>query len=140
MNSTVNELGYTSEIFTASAKESVFNVLKMMRDKKMAALPLVNDRQEIAGCLSATDVRSLTIENWPRVFDDAQDFLRNFHPASLSPITVSESSTFSEVLGKMAANKVHRLFVIDSSKHPVGVVTMTDVMRWLYMLLDNIQN
>jgi len=140
MNSKVSELGYTSELFTASAKESVFNILKMMRDKKMIALPLVNSKQEIVGCLSATDVRSLTVVHWPRVFDDAQDFLRTFHPSSLSPVTVSEESTFSEVLGKMESNKVHRLFVTDDSSHPIGVVTMTDVMRWLYMLLDRVQN
>jgi len=135
MNSKVSELGYTSEIFTASSKESVFNTMKMMRDKKLLAIPLVNEKQEILGCLSATDLKTLTIVNWPRVFDDAQDFLRRFHSDSMTPLTVTEESTFSEVLGKMSHNKVHRLYVVDNKNHPIGVVTMTDVMRWLHLLL-----
>jgi len=135
MSSKISELGYTSEIFTASAKESIFNVMKMMRDKKLAAIPLTNDRQEVVGCLSATDLKTLPVHNWPRVFDDAQDFLLRFHPESLDPVTVREESTFSEVLGLMTANKVHRLFVVDSAKHPIGIVSMTDVCRWLHMLL-----
>jgi len=135
MSSKISELGYTDEIYTTSWNESVFSALKMIRDKKLAAIPLVNDRNEIVGCLSATDVKSLAITSWPRVFDDAKDFLTNVHPASLAPITISENDTFSKVLDLMVTNKVHRVFVVDSDRHPIGVVTMTDVMRWLFMLL-----
>jgi len=129
------ELGYTNEIYIASWKESVFNCLKMMRENRLTALPLVNEKQEIVACLSATDVKTLAVTDWPRVFDDSKDYLADFFPASLIPVTVTENSTFSDVLLKMTAHKVHRLFVVDTDKHPIGVVTMTDVIRWLFFLL-----
>jgi len=135
MSSKITELEYTNEIYIASWSETVFSCLKMMREKRLTAIPLVNEKQELVGCLSATDVKTLAATDWARVFDDVKDYLADFFPASLIPVTVTETSTFSDVLLKMTAHRVHRLFVVDGNKHPIGVVTMTDVIRWLYLLL-----
>jgi len=45
--------------------------------------------------------------------------------------TVKPATTFNLILLKLIAMRVHRLWVIDDNSHPVGVITLTDVMHAL---------
>lgn len=48
-------------------------------------------------------------------------------------ILTFEHNTLAEVLAKLKATSVHRLYVVDSEEHlrPVRVVSVTDIMRHL---------
>jgi len=99
-------------------------------------MPLVGNNGDLVGCFSASDLRLFPLREWTHLFLGVENFLRVRHPASLRPVIVGETSTFSEVLELMVKNKVHRVFVVDDAKKPVGVVSTTDVTRWLNMLLN----
>jgi CBS domain-containing protein len=43
-------------------------------------------------------------------------------------------SSLSEVVAMLVASKVHRVYVVDEQERPVGVVTITDVLRKLVEL------
>ncbi len=38
-------------------------------------------------------------------------------------------SSLLEVVGLLVRSKIHRVYVIDEQEKPVGIVTMTDVLR-----------
>lgn len=37
--------------------------------------------------------------------------------------------TIAQVLEKLVANRLHRLYVVDSELRPIGIVTLTDILR-----------
>ncbi len=48
---------------------------------------------------------------------------------SLHPVTVTEWSTFEDVVLKLAATRVHRVWVVDDDNKPIGVISLGDVFR-----------
>jgi CBS domain-containing protein len=44
-------------------------------------------------------------------------------------VLVKPTTTLMEVLEKMVKNRIHRIYVIDPSNKPVGVVTCSDILR-----------
>jgi 5'-AMP-activated protein kinase regulatory gamma subunit len=46
-------------------------------------------------------------------------------------ITCSPDSTLTEVLDKLVHNRLHRVYICDENVAPVGVVTLTDILRKL---------
>jgi len=136
LQSTVEELGYQEALLTTSLQESVYNVLSLMKTNGMSAIPLVNTNGQLAGCFSASDLRLFPLSQWGLLFLEVEQFLRERHASSLVPVSIGVTSTFSDVVELMAKNKVHRVFVVDDQKKPVGVVSTTDVTRWLNLLLN----
>jgi CBS-domain-containing membrane protein len=45
-----------------------------------------------------------------------------------SAITCKPSDTIETVLRQLCANYVHRVYVVDEQKHPVGVVSLRDII------------
>jgi CBS domain-containing protein len=136
LGKTVEELGYTAAMLISGAGEMVYDILSMMKAQNINAVPLVNNQNELVGCFSASDIKCLGLEQWPGLFQDVRSFLAQRHPESLAPVYVRTNSTFSDVLGKMEQFKIHRVFVVDDKQKPVGVITMTDVLKWLKDVLS----
>ena len=34
-----------------------------------------------------------------------------------------------QILGKLVSNRLHRLYVVDEMTRPIGIVTLTDILR-----------
>jgi CBS domain-containing protein len=48
---------------------------------------------------------------------------------SLHPLTVRRTEPLEETIYKMVATRVHRLWVVDDDRRPIGTVSTTDLMR-----------
>lgn len=46
-------------------------------------------------------------------------------------ITCCESSTLAELLDKVVHNRLHRVYICDDNLGPIGVITLTDILRKL---------
>ncbi len=44
---------------------------------------------------------------------------------------IRTSATLEYAIKKMVAVKAHRLWVVDDSEHPIGVLSMTNIMEFL---------
>jgi len=135
LQKTVQELGYKQSLLTAGCRTLVYDILSEMKNQKIAAVPLVNEKAELVGCFSASDLKLLNLKEWPHLFQDVNSFLRERHPESLRPVSVTNNGTFGEVLEKMEQHKIHRVFVIDDTQKPIGIITMTNVLLWLNNIL-----
>jgi len=50
----------------------------------------------------------------------------------MSPsISVRATAALEQVIGKLAATRVHRVFIVNEKHEPVGVVSLTDICRVL---------
>jgi CBS domain containing-hemolysin-like protein len=50
---------------------------------------------------------------------------------------VAPTSKLADVLRKFVAVQTHRLWVTDNREHPVGVVSLTDVLGFIRSMLPN---
>jgi len=131
LRKSISELGYPASFITSGSNELVYDLLRIMKTQKVTAIPLVNEKFELEGCFSSSDIKSFPLEDWARLFQDVRSFLTEKHKQSLNPVAVNPNSNFSEVLSKMQEFKVHRVFVIDDERKPVGIISMTDVIKWI---------
>ena len=51
-------------------------------------------------------------------------------------VTVTSDTTFGDLLHVIVAQRVHRVYVVSDDKTPIGVVTLTDVLRMVRQLAE----
>jgi len=83
-----------------------------------------NSHRELVGNISASDFKGITEENFLNLEVPVGLFIR-----SQKPIVCSKESTLSSVIKQFAETQVHRIYIVDEKFHPIGVVSLTDVMK-----------
>ena len=64
------------------------------------------------------------------------DFVSNVRQASvrdmIAAVVARPDDTLAHVIGRLAACKVHRVYVVDDRRRPVGVVSLKDILARLH--------
>ena len=55
-------------------------------------------------------------------------YLEKVTPNGSCIIVVEQGTTMLNVLKELVESKVHRVWVVDAGHHPVGVITLTDIL------------
>jgi len=90
----------------------------------ISGLAVVDKEGKLIGNLSATDFKGFTEEN----FDQLQTKVGEFIKYQV-PVTCTRNSTLKHVIGSFVKEAVHRVYIIDDKKQPIGIVAITDVMK-----------
>jgi CBS domain-containing protein len=72
----------------------------------------------------------------PRLYLSVSEFLSRVKRETTAPqhaVVCTKDDTFLTVLQKICANRVHRVWIVDSSKRPVGVVSLRDVLWYIFV-------
>jgi CBS-domain-containing membrane protein len=68
-----------------------------------------------------------------KLYESARQFASDVRQANLfsfAPnVTVSEADTFEQLLSKLAATRMHRVYMKDDKEHPTGVISLIDVIK-----------
>lgn len=108
----------------------VLDALSIMQQKKVNGLVIVDEDGLLVGSFSASDLRRLSVHTLHRLTGTLQEFLSLDKQQKLPP-TVMLSSTLTAVVTLLASEHIHRVWVIDEQRKPIGIVTMTDVIKKL---------
>jgi len=146
---TLEELGLITEHVTC-AQNSMTTIQVLMRMNKeirrpiLGALPVVDENTgEIIGTFSASNLKGLRRGNFVSLLMPVMEYLqfqlqentkRHFqatiqHHKALHPVTCTKDTTFEELVMKLASTKIHRIWVVNDMKFPVGVVSYGDVFK-----------
>jgi CBS domain-containing protein len=108
---------------------SALDAFRKLYISDVSAVAVVNDKGDLVGNVSATDVRGLRAESIETVNKPVLEYLKLHSGGHLMhPITADPSrSTVGTVMAQMVAGRVHRVWVTEHLK-PIGVVSMTDIM------------
>eukprot|EP01125_Pyxidicula_operculata_P004846 TRINITY_DN1809_c0_g1_i11.p3 TRINITY_DN1809_c0_g1~~TRINITY_DN1809_c0_g1_i11.p3 ORF type:complete len:308 (+),score=81.93 TRINITY_DN1809_c0_g1_i11:4439-5362(+) len=133
LNKTVSEIGFGSvQPHAVSKSTTVIGVLSTINNKGTTAVAVVDESGKLIGNFSATDLVGLYTEKWPHFKHSVHDYLTAHSPNSLkNVVSVTPSTTFEEVLHKFKDNKIHRLWITDKDGKPTGVLSMTDIMKYI---------
>lgn len=113
-----------------------------MVDKRISAVGVLDSSTgELLTCISSKDIRMVpkiegVIETGKSVLDlTCREFVALVRRATeklgkshATVVTVEENAPLSVVLGKLAATRMHRVFIVDKHRKPVGVVSVSDVL------------
>eukprot|EP00455_Lapot_gusevi_P019805 TRINITY_DN2108_c0_g1_i2.p1 TRINITY_DN2108_c0_g1~~TRINITY_DN2108_c0_g1_i2.p1 ORF type:complete len:100 (+),score=22.40 TRINITY_DN2108_c0_g1_i2:57-356(+) len=76
-------------------------------------------------------MRGLYIQDFPFFFSRIDAFLQNHSPKSLEPACGTLEMTVREAMQQMIERRIHRIFIVDENNVPTGVVSVTDIMKFL---------
>ena len=130
---TVGEL-MSIEPITIAADRPVAEVERLMSERGVSGLPVVDRIGRLLGVISQTDlVRAYAsgraIESFPG--------LAARHLMTSPALTIRLDETLLTAARMMEQHHVHRLVVVaPDGKHPVGVISTTDLVRALADLLE----
>ena len=116
----------TTKMVTVSQSLSIFDVANVLVNNNISSVALTDERNRISGILTERDI----------VRAVAKDSSLNKTPASAmmwpSLVSIAEDAHIEDSAKLMAMNGVRHLLVSDRlTQHIVGIITVTDLARYL---------
>jgi len=110
----------------------LLDAFKIIIQSDVTAVPVVDAAGSLIGTLSASDFKNISEDSMPELLQPVGKFISHSH---LKPVCCSADAVFSDVLDDLMKNLVHRMFVVDDDMKPIGVLSLTDIMRILSRLI-----
>jgi len=132
---TVEELGLGSKsVVTSRFSEPALNAFKLMVEKKITAVAIVNDDGSLFSNLSAKDIQQVNADNlMPKLTSPTLEWIQSVRSKDINvkfpSFQCHPSTTFKDVIAKIAFLNVHRLYVVDENSHPIGVISLQDICK-----------
>jgi len=121
-----------NDIVTAIDTMTVFDVMKLMKDRSVSAVAIVNQNGKLVGNFSAMDLVQLELMHLSDIGMPVHDYLSKY-VKQYGPLAVEGDITVSQAIMVLAMLRIHRVWLVDSnmseSFKPIGVVTMTDLLH-----------
>jgi CBS domain-containing protein len=118
-------------VATVTGDDTFWTAFKLMKEKAVSAVPLVDEVGVIKGVVSARDARLLVVRPTRlRFVNQPLSLFEELHiePFNYATVCCTVDSTLEDVIDKFIATQVHRVFVVDDNQHVVGVVSLRDVI------------
>jgi CBS-domain-containing membrane protein len=122
----------TAEPATVLTTDSLASATRLMAERRIKRVPVVDDAGRLAGILSRSDVLRAVGETFPRELADAAErpgattigeLMRGEAP------TVPLGAGLPALLNAVASTRLNRAVVVDGEQRVVGVVSDADVIR-----------
>lgn len=124
----------TGNVYSVKPEDDLYRAIKLIRKYKIRHLPVV-DQGTVVGIISSTDLNRLTFggifDNQDGTDEAILEMLSIPQVMTSRPRTVEENQSIKEVAEIFAREGFHALPVVAESGELRGIVTTTDVIRFL---------
>lgn len=124
----------TKHVYTAELHDKLLDIYELVRKHHIRHVPIVHSKQ-LVGIISKTDLNRLTFSGMFAGEEDADeavfDMLTIGQVMSHKPRVVNHTDTIKAVAEILSTEEFHALPVVDDKGSLVGIVTTTDVIRYL---------
>jgi len=125
----------TRDVVCADMDTPLGNAMELCSDKRIRHLPVLDDQKQLAGLVTDRDLRYYVSPRLGTISEnrsDRESLERPLHLIMIRNVVVaSVSSTLAEAAQLMLENRVGCLPVVDSDRHVVGIITTTDLIRYI---------
>lgn len=124
-----------SDVITGNRRMGMLDAHKLMRDNNIRRLPVVNNKGQLAGIVTRSDIRkaepsgATTLNVWEMNYLLAKLQLQEIMTADV--ITCQAKDSIKSVAVKMQENKIGAVPVVDDNNHIIGIITESDIFRVL---------
>jgi len=129
----LKELGLVRGCIMMKEDATLGDVLETLSRQKLSAIALINEELKLRANFSASDLGGITRKLFKRFNEAAIDFLREIGKGSIpkTPIVESLDNTLKDCIKTLEEQKIHRVYLQDQDQHPIGVVSLADIMPLL---------
>jgi len=129
-------LGF-AEVITVGAHEKAFAAFETIDKTHYSGIGVVDNHGKLIGNTSARDIKYLVLDKGELSLEmDILEYLSSVRQRIITsqekaPVcAVQKDATLGRVIGLLGATQFHRLFLVDSKGHPIGVVSVTDILNF----------
>jgi len=94
----------------------------------ITGLPVTDLHGRLVNNLSASDLKGITEQSFFKLEIPIHEIL-SYRTGKLPPVVCTDKSTLMDVMEKINKTGVHRVWMVDEDFHPIGVVTLTDILQ-----------
>nr|XP_048724689.1 5'-AMP-activated protein kinase subunit gamma-3 [Caretta caretta] len=133
---TIQELGVGTFRDVAMVLETapVYMALEIFVDRRVSALPVINEAGEVVGLYSRFDVIHLAAQKTYNNLDmSVREALRKRTICLEGVLTCHPHETMGDIIDRIAKEQVHRLVLVDEKNSPRGIVSLSDILQALVL-------
>ncbi len=119
----------TRKLLKVREDMTVKDVAKFLYDHKIRGAPVVDETGRVVGFITTTDI-AMIVGSGGSVDEPVGKYMRK------NVFAISENEGIHEAMRLMNFYGVGRLLVVDSTGAPVGIVTRTDILRFILALQE----
>jgi len=122
-------------VYCISQYEETINAFDKMITHSVGGVGVINSSGEIIGAISLSDLKlvSKDKEFFSKLYKTAADFMvmldKNYWERPYALKTVTTKDTLEDVIKKLKYWNLHRIYVVDDEKKPIGVVGIKECLQ-----------
>ncbi|XP_077011276.1 5'-AMP-activated protein kinase subunit gamma-3 isoform X1 [Tamandua tetradactyla] len=136
LSRTIQDLGIGTFRDLAVVLETapILTALDIFVDRRVSALPVVNESGQVVGLYSRFDVIHLAAQKtYNRLDMSVGEALRQRTLSLEGVLSCQPHESFGEIIDRIAREQVHRLVLVDETQHLLGVVSLSDILQALVL-------
>ncbi|XP_053327150.1 5'-AMP-activated protein kinase subunit gamma-3 [Spea bombifrons] len=136
MRRTIQELGIGTfrDIAVVQDTSTVYSALEIFVERRVSALPVVNESGQVVGLYSRFDVIHLAAQKVYNNLDiSVGDALRLRSLCLEGVLMCYPHETLEVVIDRIVREQVHRLVLVDEALRPRGIVSLSDILQALVL-------
>ena len=115
------------ELITVNENDQLLEAIKKLAKYRIGAIPVINSNKKLTGIISERDIVKEIAKN-----EDLDFSILFVHQLMTKKVICCESDVLSDKLMElMTKNKVRHIPIVDNSNHPIGIVSIGDVVNRL---------
>jgi len=152
----IESMARLNEVENINYCEFMIRGFQKIWDREVSAIAVVDEQERLVGCLSASDLKNISIEPigelihslyrpikdflllraYSREYERKEGDLRSLNEMQAIFVTVNHS--FEQVMQLVLEHHIHRVFLIDNQRRPIGVISLRElIQRSLSMDAEN---
>ncbi|XP_075285964.1 5'-AMP-activated protein kinase subunit gamma-3 isoform X2 [Opisthocomus hoazin] len=136
LKKTVQELciGTFRDVAVVPETAPVYTALEIFVDRRVSALPVINDAGQVVGLYSRFDVIHLAAQKTYNNLDiSVREALRQRTICLEGVLTCYPHETMEDIIDRIAKEQVHRLVLVDENQYPRGIISLSDILQALVL-------
>ena len=115
------------ELITVNESDQLLEAIKKLAKYNIGAIPVINSNKKLTGIISERDIVKELAKN-----ENTDYSILFVHQLMTKKVICCESDVLSDKLMElMTKNKVRHIPIVDNSNHPIGIVSIGDVVNRL---------
>ena len=115
------------ELITVDENDQLLEAIKKLAKYNIGAIPVINSNKKLTGIISERDIVKELAKN-----EDMDYSILFVHQLMTKKVICCESDVLSDKLMElMTKNKVRHIPIVDNNNHPIGIVSIGDVVNRL---------
>jgi CBS domain-containing protein len=118
----LGDFEFPTKVICVPHTSNLLAAFQLLISNRISSVAVIDHNASIVGNISATDFQNINSSNFTTLGTILQSYL------TVDPVFATRATSLLGAIKKMNEAKVHRIYVVDDNKTPVGVLSMTDVM------------